>query len=183
MARLSGPRARAERSGDGLGVADMPSFDVVSEVNMQEVRNGLDQALREIGTRFDFKTSDTRIELVGEQLTIVSEDEFKTGQARDVLYLRLAKRGIDIAALSAGSVERAASGRSRQEITIRQGIDADAARKIVRAVKDSKCKVQAAVQGSQVRITGKKKDDLQQVITLLRKQSFGLPLQFINFRD
>ncbi|MHB1586059.1 MAG: YajQ family cyclic di-GMP-binding protein [Acidiferrobacteraceae bacterium] len=161
----------------------MPFFDVVSEVNMQEVRNALDQALREIATRFDFKQSDTRIELEGERLTIASEDEFKVSQARDVLYLRLAKRGVDMAALSAKPAEQAASGRCRQEITIQQGIDADAARKIVKTVKDAKIKVQAAVQGTQVRITGKKKDDLQQVITLLRKQTLGLPLQFVNFRD
>ncbi|MHB1950793.1 MAG: YajQ family cyclic di-GMP-binding protein [Acidiferrobacteraceae bacterium] len=161
----------------------MPSFDVVSEVNMQEVRNALDQALREISTRFDFKQSDTRIELEGDHLTIASEDEFKVGQARDILHLRLAKRGVDIGALSAKPVEQAASGRSRQEITIRQGIDADAARRIVKVVKDSKIRVQASVQGTQVRITGKKRDDLQQVIALLRKEALGLPLQFVNFRD
>jgi len=161
----------------------MPSFDVVSEVDMQEVRNGLDQALREIDTRFDFKNSDTQVTLEDGQLTLVSEDEFKTGQAREILYLRLAKRGIDLAALEAGTVEKASSGRCRQVIKIRQGIDADWARKIVRIVKDSKIKVQAAVQGTQVRISGKKRDELQQVIALLRKQVEGLPLQFINFRD
>lgn len=161
----------------------MPSFDVVSEVDMQEVRNGLDQALREIETRFDFKNSNTEIKLEGEQLTLTSEDEFKTGQAREILYLRLSKRGIDLAALDAGTVEKAASGRCRQVIKIRQGIDAEWARKIVRIVKDSKIKVQAAIQGTQVRISGKKRDELQEVIALLRKQVTGLPLQFNNFRD
>lgn len=161
----------------------MPSFDVVSEVEMQEVRNGLDQALREIETRFDFKNSDTHITLDGEQLTLTSEDEFKTGQAREILYLRLSKRGIDLAALEAGTVEKASSGRCRQVIQIRQGIDAEWARKIVKIVKDSKIKVQAAIQGNQVRISGKKRDELQAVIAVLRKQAVGLPLQFTNFRD
>ncbi|HET9122660.1 MAG TPA: YajQ family cyclic di-GMP-binding protein [Acidiferrobacteraceae bacterium] len=161
----------------------MPSFDVVSEVDVQEVRNALDQALREIGTRFDFKGSDTRIDWDGHQFTLVADDEFKLGQARDILYLRLAKRGVDMKAVSAQAVEAVSSGRARQLIDVRSGIDADAARRLVRLVKDSRVRVQAAVQGEQLRISGKKRDDLQQIMALLRREADDIALQFVNFRD
>lgn len=164
-------------------VAAMPTFDVVSEVDIQEVRNALDQALREIGTRFDFKGSDTHIEFDDGLFTLSAEDDFKLGQARDILYLRLAKRGIDMKALLAEPVTAVGSGRARQEIKVRQGIDADAARQLIRWIKDSKAKVQASIQGDQLRISGKKRDDLQEVIALLRKQSTEMALQFVNFRD
>lgn len=161
----------------------MPSFDIVSQVDLQEVRNALDQANREIGTRFDFKGSDTRVEQADGKLILCADDEFKTGQARDILYVKLGKRGVDIGCLKAHEVQTAASGKARQEIEVRQGIDQELAKKIVKLIKDSKIKVQAAIQGDQVRISGKKRDDLQAVIALLRQQNLGLPLQYINFRD
>ena len=161
----------------------MPSFDVVSEVDLQEVRNALDQALREIGTRFDFKGSDTRIEWDGKLFTLGADDDFKLGQARDILYLRLAKRGIDMKAVTARAVEPAASGRARQVIEIRSGIDADAARRLIRLIKDSRARVQTSVQGDQLRVSGKKRDDLQEVIALLRRDPGDIALQFVNFRD
>jgi uncharacterized protein YajQ (UPF0234 family) len=161
----------------------MPSFDVVSEVDMVEVRNAVDQANREIGTRFDFKGSDARIEQAEAKLTIHADDEFKVGQARDILETKLAKRGVDLGSLDRGQVEKAGGDKARQEIAVRQGIDADLARRIVKRIKDAKLKVQASIQGEQVRVTGKKRDDLQEVIAMLRKEELGLPLQFTNFRD
>jgi len=161
----------------------MPSFDVVSEVDMQEVRNAVDQANREIGTRFDFKGTDTRVEAADAVLTVHADDEFRIGQARDILRQRLAKRGIDLLCLAEGPLEKAGGDRARQAITVRQGIEADLARRIVKLVKDSKLKVQAQIQGQQVRVTGKKRDDLQAAIAVLRQQDLGIPLQYINFRD
>jgi uncharacterized protein YajQ (UPF0234 family) len=161
----------------------MPSFDVVSEVDMVEVRNAVDQANREIGTRFDFKGSDTRIDQADAKLTVHADDEFKVGQARDILENKLAKRGVDLGSLEHGKVEKAGGDTARQDITVRQGIDADLARRIVKRIKDAKLKVQASIQGEQVRVTGKKRDDLQAVIAMLRKEDLGLPLQFTNFRD
>jgi len=161
----------------------MPTFDVVSEVDMQEVRNAIDQANREIGTRFDFKGSDTRVEQAGAELTVLADSEFRIGQAREILRQRLAKRGIDLSCLAEGPVEAVGGDRARQKITVRQGIEADLARKLVRLVKDSRLKVQAQIMGEQVRVSGKKRDDLQAVIALLRGQDHGIPLQFTNFRD
>ncbi len=161
----------------------MPTFDVVSEVDMQEVRNAVDQANREITTRFDFKGSDARVEQAEAKLTIHADDEFKVNQARDILEAKLAKRGVDLACLERGKIQTAASGKAQQEITVRHGIDAELAKRIARTIKDSKLKVQAAIQGPQVRISGKKRDDLQAAIALLRRQNFGLPLQYTNFRD
>jgi hypothetical protein len=161
----------------------MPSFDVVSEVNLQEVRNAVDQANREISTRFDFKGSDARVEWAENKITIYADDEFKVGQARDILELKLSKRGIDLASLDRGKVEPIGGDKAKQLITVRQGIDADLARKMVKIIKDAKLKVQASIQGDQVRVTGKKRDDLQTAIAHLRQQEFGLPLQYVNFRD
>lgn len=161
----------------------MPSFDVVSEVNLQEVRNAVDQANREISTRFDFKGSDARVEWAENTVTVYADDEFKVGQARDILELKLSKRGVDLAALDRGKIERIGGDKAKQLLTVRQGIDADLAKKIVKVIKDAKLKVQASIQGDQVRVTGKKRDDLQAAIALLRKEEFGLPLQYVNFRD
>lgn len=160
----------------------MPSFDVVSEVNQHEVRNAVDQANREIGARFDFKGSDARIEIPENNLLLEAQSEFQIDQMRDILTGKLAKRGVDVGALKFDKVETSGT-RARQKIEVRQGIDQDTARKIVKLIKDSKIKVQASIQGEQLRVTGKKRDDLQEVIALLRKSDVGLPLQYQNFRD
>ena len=161
----------------------MPSFDIVSEVDMQEVRNAVDQANREITNRFDFKGSDARVEQSEGQLSVFADDEFKIGQARDILQLKLTKRNVDIACLELGEVQIIGGNKARQDIAVRQGLDTELAKKIVRLIKDQKLKVQASIQGEQVRVTGKKRDDLQVAIALLRQQKLDLPLQYINFRD
>lgn len=161
----------------------MPSFDVVSRIDMQELRNAVAQASREIANRFDFKGSDARIESGDDLLTLHADDDYKLGQLRDVLYLKVAKRGVDLASLAAGEVQVAASGKAQQVIRLRQGIDAELGKKIIKAVKDAKLKVQASIQADQVRINGKKRDDLQETIALLRRQKFEQPLQYVNFRD
>ncbi len=173
-----GPKAAA-----GSGGGFMPSFDVVSKVAMPEVRNAVDQANREIGNRFDFKGSDARVELTESSLTLFADDEFKLKQIKDILLPRLAKRQIDLECLDEGKIEAAAGGKARQEIRVLEGIDTELARRITRVIKDSHIKVQAAIQADQVRVTGKKRDDLQSVIALLRAEKLGSPLQFVNFRD
>lgn len=160
----------------------MPSFDIVSEVDRHEVNNAVDQANREIGARFDFKGSDAKIEYVENSLKLEAQSEFQIDQMRDILEKKLAKRGIDLAALKADKVEESGT-RARQKIEVRQGIDQDTSRKIVKFIKDSKLKVQASIQGDQLRVTGKKRDDLQEAIALLRTCAVGLPLQYQNFRD
>lgn len=160
----------------------MPSFDIVSEVNLHELSNAVDQTNREIATRFDFKHSDAHIDYVKDTLTLHAENEFQLQQMTDVLHKKLTKRGIDIASLEAGQPE-IQNRRARLVNTIRQGIETVLAKKIVKIIKESKLKVQAAIQGEQVRVTGKKRDDLQQIMALLREESLELPLQFINFRD
>ena len=161
----------------------MPSFDVVSQVDMQEVDNALNQARKEIEQRYDFKDSKTEITLDKEGLTINSADDYKVKAAFDILQSKLVRRNVSLKALDPGKIEPAGGGRSRQLLKIQQGIDSDKARAIVKAVKDAKLKVQSQIQGEQVRVTGKKRDDLQEAIALLRQKDFGLPLQFINFRD
>lgn len=160
----------------------MPSFDVVSEVDSHELSNAIDQANREITNRFDFKGTDAKIEHSDEVLTLHAEAEFQIKQMVDILTNALARRGVDVACLDKAKVE-IANMRATQKITVRQGVDKELARKIVKQIKDSKIKVQAAVQGDQVRISGKKRDDLQSVISVLRDGTFDLPLQFTNFRD
>jgi len=160
----------------------MPSFDVVSEVDLQEVRNAADQANREVGTRFDFKGSDARFELEGAVVTLHAQNEFQLEQMMDILQLKLVKRSVDIDCLDVAKAETA-NNRARQAVTIRQGIDTDTARKIVKDIKGAKTKVQAQIQGEQVRVSGKSRDALQDAIALLRNGDYGLPLQFINFRD
>ena len=160
----------------------MPSFDVVSGVDLQEVRNAVDQANREVGTRFDFKGSDANFGLDGGVVTLAAESEFQLEQMMDILQKKLVKRSVDIDCLDLGKVETA-NNRARQTVTIRQGIDTDTARTMVKQIKAAKLKVQAQIQGEQVRVSGKSRDSLQAVIALLRKGDFGLPLQYINFRD
>jgi hypothetical protein len=160
----------------------VPSFDVVSEVDLQEVRNAVDQGNREVGQRFDFKGSDARFEQKDAELTLHAANEFQLRQMMEILEKKLAKRGVDLACLDRKDPEVAGSA-ARQRVTVRQGIDTDTARRLVKDIKDGKLKVQAQIQGEQVRVTGKQRDDLQQVIALLRGRDYQLPLQFINFRD
>ena len=160
----------------------MPSFDIVSEIDMHELANAVDQTNREVSNRFDFKGTGSRVEAAENVLTLIGPAEFQVNQMNDILRTKLGKRGVDTGCLEYGPVEE--SGReARQVVTARQGIDKDLARKIVKLVKDSKLKVQAGIQGDQVRITGKKRDDLQAVIALLKGQKLELPLQYVNFRD
>ena len=160
----------------------MPSFDVVSEVDFQEVRNAVDQANREVGTRFDFKGVEASYELKENEVTLRAEQEFQLGQMMDILRQKLVKRSVDIACMEIRDPESSLNA-ARQTVIIRQGIESDLAKKMVKDIKASKLKVQAQIQGDQVRVTGKKRDDLQQVIGLLRESDYGLPLQYQNFRD
>jgi uncharacterized protein YajQ (UPF0234 family) len=163
----------------------MPSFDIVSEVNQVEVHNALDQANKEITNRFDFKGSDARIELNEKEknLTLYADDNFKLDQVRDVLTGKLAKRGVDVRCLEAKEIEKVSGNKVKQTIAVRQGVEQDLGKKIVKLVKDSKLKVQASIQGDAVRISSGKKDTLQETITLVRKSITDFPLQFKNFRD
>lgn len=160
----------------------MPSFDIVSEVDMHEVTNAVDQANREVSTRFDFKGSNARYELKDSQIVMTGEGEFQLQQMLDILHSKLTRRGVDIACLDVGKPDRAGK-EMRQEVTLRQGLDTPLAKKIVKLIKDARLKVQAAIQGEQVRVSGKKRDDLQQVIAMLKEAKLELPLQFTNFRD
>lgn len=160
----------------------MPSFDVVSEVDLQEVRNAVDQANREVGTRFDFKGVDAGFELSDAEVKLRAEQEFQLNQMMDILRQKLVKRKVDVGCMEIKEPETSLNA-ARQQVIIKQGVDTETAKKMVKAVKASKIKVQAQIQGDQVRVTGKKRDDLQQVITLLKAADYGLPLQFNNFRD
>lgn len=160
----------------------MPSFDVVSEIDQHELTNAIDQANREISNRFDFKGTDSKIESVDDSLTIISSSEFQVKQIHDILENKISKRKIDIRCLEYGEIIEN-NNEARQIVKIKKGVDKELARKIVKMIKDSKLKTQAAIQGEQVRITGKKRDDLQQMIAELKDAKFDLPLQYINFRD
>ena len=161
----------------------MPSFDVVSEVDQHELNNAIDQMNREIGTRYDFKGSDAKITLSNDAMNIEAQSEFQINQIEEIIYNKLAKRGIDTRCLDKGKIEERGK-RAYQTISVRQGIDKDLARKMVKMVKDMKMKVQAAVQGDQLRITGKKRDDLQEVMAMFKQsESIDMPLQYTNFRD
>ena len=161
----------------------MPSFDIVSEANMVEVKNALDTANKEIANRYDFKGSDARIEMDELALTVFADDEFKLGQVMDVLRQRMAKRSIDVRSLELGAVEKISGDKAKRLVTVKTGIAQEKAKQIQKLVKDAKLKVQASIQGDLVRISGAKKDDLQAAIQLVRQQVADLPLQFINFRD
>lgn len=160
----------------------MPSFDIVSEVDQQELRNAVDQANREVGNRFDFKGSNAHVEQGQFELTLIAPSEFQVKQIADILDTKLSKRDIDISALERGKITES-HNEARQVVTVRHGIDKELAKTITRRIKDSGLKVQASIQGDQVRVTGKKRDDLQTAIAMLREAKLGLPLQFVNFRD
>ena len=161
----------------------MPSFDIVLEANMVEVKNALEQANKEISTRFDFKGSDARVEQKEHELTAFADDEFKLGQVRDVLVGKMSKRSVDVRFLDIGTPEKIGGDRMKQAIKIRNGIESDLSKKIVRLIKDSKIKVTASIQGDAVRVTGTKRDDLQAVIALARREITEVPLTYQNFRD
>jgi cyclic-di-GMP-binding protein len=165
----------------GATVADS-SFDVVSSVDMQEMKNAIGQAMKEITTRFDLKGTGSNIELSGEQVVLTSNDEFKLKAVRDVLEGRLVKRGVPLKALTFGTVEKALGGTTRQTVDLQKGIPSEKAREIVKIIKGSKLKVQAAIQGEQVRVSGKNRDDLQSVIRLLKDTDLGIDMQFTNYR-
>ena len=161
----------------------MPSFDIVSSVDSHEVTNAVDQANREVNTRFDFKGTHSRFELANStEITLIAPTEFQVNQMADILRNKLSKRQIDIRALAYKNIETNLS-EARQKILVQHGIDGDLAKKIIKRIKADKLKVQAAIQGERVRITGKKRDDLQTVINLLKEENFDLPLQYENFRD
>ena len=165
----------------------MPSFDIVSEVNQVEVRNAVDQCNKEITNRFDFKGSDARVEIQDQDkekvLMVFADDNFKLGQVRDVLTAKLAKRGVDVRSLAPGTIEKTTGDTVKQPVTVRVGVEQELAKKIVKLLKDSKMKAQASIQGDAVRVTGPKKDTLQEVITLVKKSITDVPLQFKNFRE
>ncbi|MDA0280485.1 MAG: YajQ family cyclic di-GMP-binding protein [Proteobacteria bacterium] len=161
----------------------MPSFDIVSEVDMHELNNALDQSNREVGTRFDFKGTDASFELDSDSnIKVSAESDFQIQQMLEILRSKMVKRGIDIKSLEEGDVQLLGQ-KASMIVTVQQGIEADIARKIVKAVKEAKLKVQTAIQGEKLRVTGKKRDDLQQVMALLKEGSYGVPLQYDNFRD
>lgn len=160
----------------------MPSFDIVSELDMHEVTNAVDQANREVGTRFDFKGVDARFELAKDVITMHADVDFQLQQMAQILRDKMIKRSIDVKSLEEKDVE-VANMKARQQILLRQGLDQALCKKIVKLIKDKKLKVQSQVQGEQVRVTGKKRDDLQSVIAMLREEEFDMPLQFNNFRD
>ena len=160
----------------------MPSFDIVSQVDTQEIRNAVDQSWRDLRTRFDFKKVDAGFEFDGTSVLLWAEEEFQLGQLIDILRVKLAGRGVDVQALQPGDIE--ALGKvKRQTLHVVTGIETDICKKIVKLIKDLKLKVQSQIQAEQVRVTGKKRDDLQQVIATLREADLGIPLQFKNFRD
>jgi uncharacterized protein YajQ (UPF0234 family) len=160
----------------------MPSFDVVSELDGHEVANAVDQANREVDTRFDFKGTGAKFELAEFVVSLEAEADFQLKQMVDILTQKLSRRGIDVACMKVEDPEIALN-KARQKVVLKHGIESELARKLVKLVKDAKLKVQSQVQGEQVRVTGKKRDDLQEVIALLKKAELGLPLQFTNFRD
>ena len=160
----------------------MPSFDIVSEVDAHEVANAVDQAAREVNQRFDFKGTNARFDLKDSVVTLTAPADFQLKQMLEILRLKLSKRGIDVACLKVD--EPVVTGQvAKQLVTLREGIETDLGKKIQRQIKDSKLKVQAALQDRQVRVTGKNRDDLQAAIALVKKGGYDLPLQFTNFRD
>jgi len=163
----------------------MPSFDIVSEANHVEIRNAVDQCNKEVTNRFDFKGSDARVEIDDKDKTLIvfADDEFKLRQVRDVLTGKLAKRGVDIRALDAGKMEAIGGDKMKETIKVRDGIEQERAKTVVKLLKDSKLKVQGSIQGDLVRVSSAKKDILQEAIALVRKSVTDLPLQFKNFRD
>ena len=160
----------------------MPSFDVVSEIDKHDLTNAVDQMNREISNRFDFKGSDAKVAQSEQVLNVEADSEFQINQIEDIIYKKLAARNIDTRCLDKGDIETRGM-RAYQVIKVREGVDKELAKKIVKLIKDAKLKVQASIQGEQVRVTGKKRDDLQQAIAMLKAADIDLPLQFSNFRD
>jgi len=161
----------------------MPSFDIVSEANQVELRNAVEQSNKEIANRFDFKGSDARVEQGEEALTLYADDEFKLGQVYDILTAKLAKRNVDVRFLERGEAEKIGGNKVKQAVAVKEGVGGELGKKIVRILKDGKLKVQASIQGEAVRVSGAKKDVLQEAIALVRKSVTDVPLQFNNFRD
>jgi cyclic-di-GMP-binding protein len=161
----------------------MPSFDIVSEVNKVELKNAVEQANKEISTRFDFKGSNARIEQADTELTLFADDDFKLDQVYDVLIAKMAKRNVDVRSLKKANVEKIGGDKVKQGITVRTGVDQELGKKIIKLLKDAKLKVQAGIHGDAVRVTGAKKDVLQETIALVRKSITDFPLQYQNFRD
>jgi uncharacterized protein YajQ (UPF0234 family) len=167
------------------GGTQMPSFDVVSRVDLQEIDNAVNQVKKEITTRFDFRGSKTQMDLDRKEskINLLTEDDMKLRAIRDTLIAKVVRRSIDAKALDFGPVEKAGGDMLRQAVSITNGIDIETARKVVKLIKDSKLKVQAAIQGDEVRVTGKQRDDLQDVISLLKEADVEMPLQFVNYRE
>jgi cyclic-di-GMP-binding protein len=161
----------------------MPSFDTVCEPNMVEVRNAVENAAKEIGTRFDFKGTAAAIEIKEKEITIAGDADFQLQQVLDILVAKMAKRNVDVRFLDKGDVQKTGGDKVKQVVKVRSGIETEAAKKLQRLIKDSKLKVQAAIQGDVVRVSGTKKDDLQATMALVRKEMAELPLSFTNFRD
>jgi len=161
----------------------MPSFDTVCEPDLTEVKNGVDNTAKEIGTRFDFKGTSASIELKDKEITLIGDADFQLQQIDDVLRNKLAKRNVDVRFLDKGDVQKIGGDKVKQVIKVRNGIESEVSKKIQRAIKDSKMKVQAAIQGDAVRITGAKRDDLQAAMALIKKEVPDMPLSFNNFRD
>ena len=161
----------------------MPSFDIVSEVNQVELRNALDQTNKEVSNRFDFKGSDARVEQAEKTLTIFADDDFKLGQVYDVLIGKLTKRGVDVRCLQRGKAEKISGDKVKQVITVKVGVDQELGKKLQKLIKDAKLKLQASIQGDAVRVSGAKRDELQQAIALVKKNVTDFPVQFDNFRD
>ncbi|MGZ0020401.1 YajQ family cyclic di-GMP-binding protein [Nitrosomonas sp. wSCUT-2] len=161
----------------------MPTFDIVSEVDKQEIRNAVDQVNKEVTTRFDFKGSDARVEQADYELTIFADDEFKLEQVLDILRTKLTKRNVDVRCLDKGTMEKISGNKVKQKVTVKTGVEVELAKKIIKHLKDSKLKVQASIQGDVVRVSGAKKDVLQEAIQSVKKTENSYPLQFQNFRD
>ncbi len=160
----------------------MPSFDIVSEVDMHELNNAIDQANREVDNRFDFKGTNAKFELAELKVTMTAPDDFQVKQMQDILQGKLAKRNIDNKCLDYGDMQKSLH-EAKIVVTVKQGIDKEPAKKIIKLIKDSKLKVQTAIQAEQIRVTGKNRDDLQDAIALLKSSPLDLPLQYVNFRD
>jgi uncharacterized protein YajQ (UPF0234 family) len=160
----------------------MPSFDIVSNIDNHELSNAVDQANREVSTRFDFKGTNARLELGNDEITLIAPTDFQLKQVDEILRNKMAKRSVDIRSFNYKDIN-VNLNEARQVVEVKQGIDADNAKKIVKLIKDAGFKVQAAIQGDQVRVTGKKRDDLQEVMAMLREGKVAIPLQFLNFRD
>ncbi len=161
----------------------MPSFDIVSEVNEVEIRNAVEQTNKEVSTRFDFKGTDARIEQTGKVLTVFADNDFQLEQVKEILINKMAKRGVDVRCLDEEKLEKVSGNKVKQVVAVKTGIETELAKKIVRIIKDSKLKVQASIQGDEVRVSGAKRDLLQEAIALVRKSIDEFPLQFQNFRD